>query len=68
MSDDLLMQIPPVVQNDVTDWQERHQHPRRPFSLEPNNHHDTGNEAHTAHSDSQHAQFSAENKAKEQED
>lgn len=62
------VQSPPVVDVEVEDAENKHQHDRRELGLEANNNHNTGNEAEQASHDSPETPVAAENEANEKKD
>lgn len=62
------VQSPPVVDVEVEDAENQHQHDRRELGLEANNNHNAGNEAEQASHNSPETPVPAENKADKEED
>ena len=62
------VQSPPVVDVEVEDAQNEHQHDRRELGLETNNNHDASNETEQASHNSPETPVTAENEADEEED
>ena len=62
------VQGPPVVDVEVEDAEDQHQHDGRELGLESNNNHDAGNESKQASHDPPEAPVTAENEADKEED
>jgi hypothetical protein len=62
------VQSPPIVDVEVEDAENEHQHDRGELGLEANNNHDAGNEAEQAGHNSPETPVTAENETNEQED
>lgn len=62
------VQCPPVVDVEVEDAEDEHQHNSRELGLEANNDHDAGNQSEQASNDSPEAPVATEDEANEEED